>query len=128
MRYLAVFLLVLVFPCYALGASVTFNWSPPATNCDGSSLNDLHGYALLWGSTPGGPYLNQHNVDDPTATSVTINVGAVENSTLYFVAVSVDDSGNRSDDLGGCGVSNEISVSFGAVPPSPPSGLVGRVN
>ena len=118
-------ILILIFPCIALGASVSLNWSPPVFSCDGSTLDDLAGYVVLWGSSPGGPYLNQHNVDDPLATSAVVNVGSMENVTLYFVSVSVDSSGNRSDDNGGCGPSNEVAISFGAVPPSPPSSLSG---
>lgn len=122
-KTLAAFLLILIFPCIALGANVTLSWSPPVFSCDGSSLDDLAGYVIMWGSDPGGPYPNLHNVDDPGAISATVNVGPVENITLYFVSVSVDSSGNRSDDVGGCGTSNETSVSFGAVSPSPPTGL-----
>jgi hypothetical protein len=118
-------ILILLFPCVALGASVSLNWNPPVFSCDGSSLDDLAGYVIMWGLNPGGPYPNLHNVDDPTATSDVVNVGSVENVTLYFVSVSVDSSGNRSDDSGGCGPSNEVSISFGALPPSPPSSLSG---
>jgi len=124
-RYSIALILVLLFPCIALGASVSLTWNPPVFSCDGSTLDDLAGYVILWGSNSGGPYPNQHHVDDPAATSTTINVGAVENMTLYFVSVSVDSSGNRSDDAGGCGPSNEDSISFGAVSPSPPTGLSG---
>ena len=127
MRFITALFMVLFLPCYAFASSVTFNWMAPTSNCDCSALADLHGYAILWGTSSGGPYLNQHSVDNPAATSVTINVGAVENTTLYFVAISVDSSGNRSDDFGGCGFSNEVAIPFGPVSPSPPSGLVGRV-
>ena len=115
--------LVLLVPCAALGASVTLRWTPPVFSCDGSALSDLAGYMILWGSDPGGPYPNRHVVDDPEATSAVVNVGAVEGRTLYFVTVSVDSSGNRSDGYGGCGASNEVAASFGAMPPSPPTGL-----
>ena len=118
-------ILILFFPCFAMGASVTLSWNPPVFSCDGSTLGDLAGYVVLWGTNSGGPYPNQHNVDDPLATSARVNVGSVENITLYFTSVSVDSSGNRSDDNGGCGPSNEVAISFGAVPPSPPTGLSG---
>ncbi len=123
MRSTIVLVLLLIFPGTALAATVTFNWVAPAFNCDGSDLNDLSGYAIMWGAASGGPYLNQHNVDDSLATSVTVNVGTVENTTLYFVAISVDSAGNRSDDLGACGASNEVSISFGPVAPAPPMSL-----
>jgi hypothetical protein len=114
---------VLLFPCLAFGASVSLNWERPVFSCDGSTLDDLAGYIIMWGTRPGGPYPNMHNVDNPAATSATVNVGSQENTTLYFVSVSVDTSGNRSDDLGGCGTSNEVSVTLESVAPSPPTGL-----
>ena len=120
-----VLILILLFPCFAMGASVTLHWSAPVFSCDGSSLDDLAGYVILWGTSPGGPYPNQHHVDNPNATSTSVNLGAIESQTLYFVSVSVDSSGNRSDDLGGCGTSNETAVAFSAVAPSPPTGLSG---
>ena len=126
-RFFTALILILLFPCFALGASVTFSWNPPVFSCDGSTLGDLAGYVLLWGTSPGGPYPNQHHVDDPDATSASVNVGSVENATLYFVSVSVDSSGNRSDDVGGCGSSNEVAIPFGSVSPSPPTGLSGTV-
>jgi len=126
-RLLMVLILILLFPCFAMGASVTLHWNAPVFSCDGSSLDDLAGYVILWGTRPGGPYPNQHHVDDPNATSTSVNLGSIESQTLYFVSVSVDSSGNRSDDLGGCGTSNETSVSFSAVAPSPPTGLSGTV-
>ena len=124
-KYSIALILVLLFPCFALGASVTLSWNPPVFSCDGSTLGDLAGYVVLWGTNSGGPYVNQHNVDDAFATSANVNVGSVENVTLFFTSVSVDSSGNRSDDSGGCGPSNEVAVSFGAVPPAPPTGLSG---
>ena len=127
MRCIVTLIIVLVFPCFALGASVTLNWDPPIFSCDGSTLNDLAGYVILWGSNSGGPYPYLHNVDDPTAASVTVNIGSVENITMYFASVSVDSSGNRSDDVGGCGLSNEVAISFGPVLPSPPVGLSATV-
>lgn len=128
MRGSIALILILFFPSFALGASVSLSWNPPAFSCDGSTLDDLAGYVVMWGLNSGGPYPNLHNVDDPLATSATINVGSVENVTLHFVAVSVDSSGNRSDDVGGCGPSNETILYFGAVSPSPPTGLAGAIN
>lgn len=127
-KYTIALVLILFLPCLALGASVTLTWQPPAFSCDGSTLSDLAGYVIMWGPNSGGPYPNLHNVDDPAATSATVNVGSQENTTLYFVSVSVDTSGNRSDDAGGCGPSNETAISFGPVPPSPPTGLTGIQN
>ena len=122
---LALVLALIASPVMA--ADVWLSWTPPLLSCDGSGLTDLFGYVVTWGQNPGGPYPNEHSVDDPNATGTTINVGTVENTTLYFVAVSVDTSGNRSDDAGGCGWSNEVLIPFGATPPSPPAGVAGEV-
>jgi hypothetical protein len=124
-KYFITLVLILMAPCFASGASVTFSWNVPTTSCDGSTLDDLSGYAIMWGTSPGGPYVNQHNVSNPQATSTTVNVGPAENVTLYFIAVSVDTSGNRSDDSGGCGTSNEVAVSFSSLAPSPPTNFRG---
>ena len=110
-----------------MAADVWLSWTPPLISCDGSGLTDLFGYVVTWGPNAGGPYPNAHNVDDPNATGTTIDVGSVENVTLYFVAESVDTSGNRSTDIGGCGWSNEVAIPLGATPPSPPTGVVGGV-
>ena len=107
------------------GASVSLTWNPPLFSCDGSTLNDLTGYVILWDSNSGGPYPSEHHVDDPAVTSATINLGSVENMTLYFVSVSVDNAANRSDDVGGCGTNNEKIISFGSVSPNPPTSLTG---
>lgn len=123
-----VLILFLLFPLTAHSASVTLTWNPPSVSCDGSTLNDLFGYVVKWGISPGGPYPNEVDVDDATATSASVNVGDQENVTLYFVVVSRDTSGNRSDDSTGCGTSNEVQIPFGPVPPSPPSGAAGSVD
>jgi hypothetical protein len=119
--------LALVLSVPAMGASVNLTWTPPTVNCDSSDLNDLSGYVILWGDTAGGPYTSQHDVDDPFAVSASVDVGQVENVTLYFVTVSVDMSGNRTDDIGGCGYSNEITVPFPRTYPAAPTGVAGAV-
>ena len=108
------------------GSQVTLSWISPEFNCDGSDLDDLSGYVVMWGDTSGGPYTGQHSVDDPNATSAVVDITGIENTTIYFVAVSVDTSGNRSDDVGGCGYSNEYSHPFPRTYPEPPSGVVGQ--
>lgn len=122
-KYSIFLILILIFPCTATGASVTLSWTPPVFSCDGSTLDDLAGYVVMWGTRSGGPYPNLHNVDNALATSTVVDVGPVEDQTLYFVMVSVDSSGNRSDDSGGCGTSNQAAITLSAMPPSPPTGL-----
>lgn len=127
-HFILVLFLILFLAFPAWGASVNLNWSTPTVNCDGTAMTDLAGYVIQWGETSGGPYPNLHNVDDPAATSATVNVGTLENTTLYFTVVSIDTSGNRSDDpTYGCGTSPEASVPFNPLCPSPPATLTGAV-
>ena len=126
-KILTIILAILFLATPAIAQDLAINWTLPTINCDGSNLTDLAGTHILWGDTMGGPYPNWVNVFDPTATTTVIDVGPQEQNTLYFVAVSYDTLGNRSDDPGGCGTSGEFSVPFGPILPAPPTGLGGAV-
>jgi hypothetical protein len=72
--------------------STTLSWQPPTKNTDGSTLTDLAGYKIYWGTTQG----NYPNV-------VTINIGissyVVDNlvaGTYFFVMTSLSSSGEES--------------------------------
>ena len=119
MKWLIVLMLI-VLPGSAHAASVTLSWVPPAINCDGSFLDDLEGSIIMWGDTSGGPYPSSITINGPFITSASIDVGAVSDTTLYFVIASFNSYGKRSDGPGGCGYSNQISRPFPAVLPSPP--------
>ena len=120
-----IFLMVLFFAVSAFAdvQTVGVSWTRPDFNCDGSTLSDLSGYKVLWGMTQGGPYLNEHDIDGGDILSTTIDITAPENSTVYMVSVAVDIYGNRTDDAGGCGYSNEVAVPFPHSIPMAPTGL-----
>ena len=74
-------------------ASVTLQWTPPATLADGStaiSLSDISGYKLFYGSsatnTP-----NVISISDGTATQYTITLPT---GSYYFVICAIDGNGN----------------------------------
>jgi len=74
--------------------SVTLSWSPPTENTDGTTLTDLAGYRIYWGTTSGS-YPNSVTIDNPGLTTY-----VVENltpGTYEFVATSYNTSGVESD-------------------------------
>lgn len=61
--------------------SATLNWTTPTQNTDGSTLNNLAGYQILYGTSPGS--LNQTvQIDNPSLT--TAIVGNLSSGTWYF--------------------------------------------
>ena len=79
-------------PVVILG-SVTLNWTAPTQNEDGTSLTDLDGYKIYWGTTPGN-YPNSVTIDDETATSYVVE--NLSPGTYEFVATSFNTSGVES--------------------------------
>lgn len=79
--------------------SVTLSWTAPTENDDGSTLTDLQGFRIYWGTEPG----VYPNFEDPNNTGLTTTVGTttyvVENlalGTYYFVATAVNSEGVES--------------------------------
>ena len=73
--------------------SMTLSWSAPTLNTDGSTLTDLAGYNLYYGTSPGN-YPNQVPIDNPSVSTF-----VVENllpDTYYVVATSFNASGVES--------------------------------
>lgn len=74
--------------------SITLSWSAPTENTDGSTLTDLSGFKIRYGTSPS--TLNQ--TISITNSSVTVYV--VENlapATWYFAITAVSGAGNESD-------------------------------
>jgi len=59
------------------------SWTPPTENTDNSPLNDLTGYKIYYGTSPG-DYTNTINIDNPGLTSYLVEDLAA-NTTWYFV-------------------------------------------
>ena len=78
----------------------TLSWDPPTTNVDGTSLDDLAGYKIYYG-TSSGNYTGMIDITDPQKSDHTIE--NLASGTYYFVATAYDTSGNESD------FSNEVS-------------------
>ena len=80
--------------------SATLTWQPPTTRTDGSTLTNLAGYRVLWG-TARGNYPSSVRITNPGVTSYVVENLAP--ATYYFVVVAVDANGLES------GNSNEAS-------------------
>jgi hypothetical protein len=72
---------------------VTLDWTPPTANADGSTLANLAGYRILYGTSPSA--LNQTvDISNPSVTSYVVqNLSA---ATWYFSLRSVNSQGVES--------------------------------
>jgi hypothetical protein len=93
-RLVSVALASLVLAVAARGANVTIAWDSPTNNDDGSSLTDLAGYNVHWG-TASGTY-DQH-LNAGLATSATIT-DLAEGGT-YFISVTAYNADGRESIL-----------------------------
>ena len=76
-----------------VSGSVTLNWTRPTQNEDGTTLTDLDGYKIHWGTTSGS-YPNSVTINDETATSFVVD--NLSPGTYEFVATSFNTSGVES--------------------------------
>lgn len=80
-------------PAAASSGSVTINWTPPTENVDGSTLTNLSGYHLYYG-TSASSLTNVVNITNPgLATYVVSDLAA---ATYYFAVTSVNANGTES--------------------------------
>jgi Fibronectin type III domain len=80
-------------------SSVTLSWSPPTRNSDGSSLTNLAGYTLHYG-TSSQDYTGSIEITSPTQTSYTVSAGSFPAGTYYF-AISAYNAQQVSSPLTG---------------------------
>ena len=72
--------------------STTLSWTAPTQNEDGTTLEDLAGYKIYWGTTPG-VYTNSVSVDAGLTTYVVDNLAP---GTYEFVATAINSAGVES--------------------------------
>jgi hypothetical protein len=90
-------------PAAPTDKAVTLSWNPPTTNSDGSSLSNLAGYILHYG-TSSEDYTGTIEITNPTATSYVISDSSFPPGTYYF-AISAYNGQQVSSALSG-----EVSV------------------
>ncbi|NOZ38425.1 MAG: fibronectin type III domain-containing protein [Gammaproteobacteria bacterium] len=78
--------------------SVTLSWTPPTENIDNSTLSDLAGFKILYGTTPG-VYPKSIDIKNPSISSYVIE--NLSQNTYYFVITAYNSAGVSS------GYSNE---------------------
>ncbi len=127
MKTLILTLILLLIAVPLMAASTTISWTPPTQNCDTSPVS-VAGYYVKWGGVSGGPHPNEVFVNDPLATSYSVDVGSVSDTTLYFSTVTINTYGNRSDGPGSCAIAPEVAVYFPLITPNHPSNLTGVVD
>ncbi|MEL7451498.1 MAG: Ig-like domain-containing protein, partial [Pseudomonadota bacterium] len=77
----------------AASGSATISWDPPTQSTDGSPLNDLAGYRVYYGTSPGS-YSNQVEANNPGLSSLVVD--NLPSGTWYFVTTAFDTAGNES--------------------------------
>ena len=85
--------------------SVTLSWNPPTQNSDGSSLSNLAGYTLHYG-TSSEDYSGSIEITNPTATSYLVSDSNFPPGTYYF-AISAYNAQQVSSSLSG-----EVSITI----------------
>jgi len=90
---------ILLFAAAAVAGNVSLSWGPPLTNEDGTTLTDLAGYKIYYG-TSSGDYT--YSIDAGNVETYQVNV-LQERLTYYFTVSAYDTSGNESM------YSNEVS-------------------
>lgn len=85
--------------------SITLSWSPPTQNSDGSSLTNLAGYTLHYG-TASQDYTGSIEITSPTETSYVVSDSNFPPGTYYF-AISAYNAQQVSSSMSG-----EVSVTI----------------
>ena len=73
--------------------TATLSWTPPTQNTDGSSLTNLAGYKVYWG-TSAGNYTNSTSITTPGVTSYMVE--QLTPATWYFVTTALNAQGVES--------------------------------
>jgi hypothetical protein len=75
--------------------TATLSWLPPTENTDGSTLTNLAGYNIYYG-TEAGNYTEAITIDNPGIAEYVVD-NLPPGNTYYFVITAFDSSGNESE-------------------------------
>ena len=99
---------IILISCSGSGESgVSLNWVAPTQREDGTSLSmaEIKGYRIYYGTISGG-YEYSVDIDDRTATSVSIRTLGIPSGSYYIAMTTIDMDGRESR------YSTEINVSL----------------
>ena len=85
--------------------SITLSWNPPTQNSDGTSISNLAGYTLHYG-TSSEDYTGSIEITNPMTTSYVVSGSSFPPGTYYF-AISAYNAQQVSSSLSG-----EVSVTI----------------
>ncbi len=106
LSFILLYILTILFGIVSVShaGQAIISWDPPTTNADGSTLTDLAGYKLYYGTSTGN-YSTVITVGNVTTYTV---LGLNDNITYYFATTAYDFSGNEST------FSNKVSQTISA--------------
>jgi len=103
--------------------SATLNWTAPTKNTDGTTLTDLAGFKVLYG-TSSTALNNVTSINDAKATTTTI--AALGQGTWYFTMRAVNTKGAESDNgaiqqkvITGASAAKTVNITITAPTPPP---------
>lgn len=91
MRYMSILLLLFCLPAFAGELNMKLSWTVPTQNADGTSLTNLAGYRIIYGTSPSN--LTQSvSLTNPGLTTYTIPLTP---GTWYGALISINSAGDE---------------------------------
>jgi hypothetical protein len=111
--------LIALFPLFAYAGDATLSWAPPTQSVDGSTLTNLAGYRIYYGTSDA---ILDRNIQLANAGLTTYKISGLSSATWYFAMTAYTSVGDASD------FSPVLSKAVTDVttppPPPPPPALV----
>ena len=74
-----------------IGESLSLVWDPPAANFDGSGVNDIAGYRVYDGPSPG-----DYDMVTDVGVDPEVTLDGLDPGTYYIAVAAIDSAGNES--------------------------------
>jgi len=74
--------------------SAALSWTPPTTNVDGTSITDLAGFKIYYGTSQG---VYTETIDIPNPGLADYVIDNLPYNTYFFVITAYDNDGNESN-------------------------------
>ena len=80
-----------------MSLTATISWSVPLFSTDGSSLTDVAGYRVYYGTSPTNL---AHSISTATSATTSITITGLERRTYYFTVTTLNSMGVESGPSG----------------------------